>query len=187
MESFNQGAGSSSDPRELIAGASDVERRLIAGDHNDFRIPLVTDERHVKSLQVVYEQTVQTLRNWDTIFANLASSTLIGGGVTIASTLIVRFTTSAALSHGNVLISVKVALLSVASLLYFLIMVYGAYNKKIASRKKAVLAGIERALGMPDQYGQLGGKASAIAKNAAWIATAIWVIVVLACLFSPWR
>lgn len=89
-----------------------------------------------------YEQTVQTLRNWDTLFFNVFGSIVIAGVI------------------GGVMAwqefenpqQTKAILLVVPSTLFFVCLLYFLYNYLIARRKFEVLNTIEEKLNLIGAY-----------------------------------
>ena len=89
-----------------------------------------------------YEQTVQTLRNWDTLFFNVFSGVVIAGGI---GGVIAWDGTNSGLQ-------LKAILIGIPSALYFIILLYFLYNRLIAQRKFQVLNEIEQHLGLIGAY-----------------------------------
>ncbi len=93
-------------------------------------------------LQIEYEQTVQTLRNWDTLFFNTFSSIIISGGV------------------GGIVIAGKSVnfkyfpevIIGIITALYLVFVLYFIYNLLIASKKFSVLREIEIELHLIGAY-----------------------------------
>lgn len=89
------------------------------------------------ALRLEYEQTVQTLRNWDSIFSNAALAIIVGGGFG---------------ALGKEGIPPIYALGIVASCGYLLFVGYIYYNFAVTPSKFAVLNEIEAQLGMVGAY-----------------------------------
>lgn len=99
-------------------------------------------EPKVEHLQMEYEQTVQTLRNWDTLFFNTFASIVIAGF--IGGVMAWEKTTN--------LLQLQAILIVVPSTLYFVCVLYFLYNRLIARRKFEVLAVIEQKLHLVGAY-----------------------------------
>lgn len=102
------------------------------------------DEHEPKSehLQMEYEQTIQTLRNWDTLFFNTFASIVIAGF--IGGVMAWEKTTN--------ILQLKAILIVVPSTLYLVCVLYFLYNRLIARRKFEVLGTIEQKLHLVGAY-----------------------------------
>lgn len=101
-------------------------------------------------LKIEYEQTIQTLRNWDSLFFNAFVSIFIGGGI---SSLV------AFLGKDDVKISqIKTVLIAFVSCVYLLVSLYFLYNIFVAQKKFKVIREIESDLEMVGAYKENTGK-----------------------------
>nr|VFJ51216.1 MAG: hypothetical protein BECKDK2373B_GA0170837_103226 [Candidatus Kentron sp. DK] len=102
------------------------------------------EPREIKEthLPMEYEQTVQTLRNWDTLFFNAFSSILIAGG--IGGIVAIG-------KAGEFKYVIELMAFAITAL-YIVVVFYYLYNILIASRKFAVLSRIEKELGLVGVY-----------------------------------
>lgn len=100
------------------------------------------------NFQLEYQQTIETLRSWDSLFFKSFSSIIISGGVGGGITLVTSDT------FGVILFS-----LIILTAAYFMICLYAAYSTFFASKKVEVLQKLEERLGMFGVYS--GNKESA--------------------------
>lgn len=96
-------------------------------------------------LKMEYEQTVQTLRNWDTLFFNTFSSVVIAGGIG-------GIIAWQGVQGVQDVLRLKALLVAVPSVLYFIALLYFIYNLVVAQRKFEVLNEIEKHLGLIGSY-----------------------------------
>lgn len=102
-------------------------------------------EDNSNNLLVEYEQTVQTLRNWDTLFFNLASSTIIAGGVTGGVSAING-------QHGLTVDRIAQIAGVIGLALAVITVLYAIFALFVAKPKFFVLQEIEEKLGMVGAY-----------------------------------
>lgn len=93
-------------------------------------------------LPMEYEQTVQTLRNWDTLFFNTFSSIIIAGGV---GGLVIA-------GESEEFKYLTESIIGVLTALYLVFFFYYLYNVLIAAKKFTVLREIEDKLGLVGTY-----------------------------------
>ncbi len=103
-------------------------------------------------LKMEYEQTVQTLRNWDTLFFNTFSGVIIAGGI---GSIVAWEGTQGAMQ-------LKAILIAIPSVLYFIVLLYFLYNRLIAQRKFQVLNEIEKHLDLIGSYREQTSKVKRI-------------------------
>ena len=105
---------------------------------------------NIDYLKVEYEQTIQTLRNWDTLFFNAFTSIFIGGGIG---------SFAAFLGKDKVDISqIRLVLFALATCVYMVVLMYILYNRFVAQKKFKVLREIEKQLNMVGAYSENEGK-----------------------------
>lgn len=122
-----------------------------------------------KNLRMEYEQTAQTLRNWDTLFFQCTSNIILGGGI---STAVVVFRDSGDLK-------VRLFALLIASLLEGLVLLYFGYSYFVARRKIEVLRKIEVKLELAGVY----GASHSGSQRTFWIALAATLVAYLVFVF----
>lgn len=135
-------------------------------------------ETSTESLELEYKETVQTLRNWDTIFANWLSSLLIGGGVGAVASLMGKQVDLETLTF-----SFKIVFSAMVLVASFLGASYITYSLRVARPKKIILAEIERRLGMVGSYSQVGNRAS----QTVLVSIMVPLIVAALTLYAVWR
>ncbi len=117
-----------------------------------------------------YEQTVQTLRNWDTLFFNVFSSLVIGGGIAGV----------AALATTDKVQNISLILIGFETALFLVILMYVLYNKFVASEKFKVLMRIEKELGLVGAYRQNQEKTKSVLNYILFpLLTSIYLLAVL--------
>lgn len=105
---------------------------------------------NLEYLKVEYEQTIQTLRNWDTLFFNAFTSIFIGGGIG---------SFAAFLGKEKVDISqIRLVLFALTTCIYLVVLMYILYNRFVARKKFEVLRKIEKQLNMVGAYSENEGK-----------------------------
>lgn len=101
---------------------------------------------NLEYLKVEYEQTIQTLRNWDTLFFNAFTSIFIGGGIG---------SFAAFLGKEKVDISqIRLVLFALTTCIYLVVLMYILYNRFVARKKIEVLRKIEKQLNMVGAYSE---------------------------------
>lgn len=101
-------------------------------------------------LKIEYEQTVQTLRNWDTLFFNSFSSLLVAGGIGAFISFIGKDKINIEL--------IKYFLILLVLSLWLIFLLYFLYNIIVASKKFEILRMIEIDTNMKGSYKANVGK-----------------------------
>jgi ABC-type dipeptide/oligopeptide/nickel transport system permease component len=124
-------------------------------------------EREIEILKVEYEQTIQTLRNWDTLFFNAFVSTIIGGGIGAFASLLGKEI------QADI---IRIILLIIISALYCIFLLYVTYNFSIARRKFQILKEIEIEAKMKGAYKNHNSK--------SWLALWFTIIPIVTLIFA---
>ena len=98
-----------------------------------------------ESLRMEYRETVETLRNWDSLFFNAGFGVVVSGGIGGGIGLLARSESSLSLMATWFLVALPTALLAV-------VMAYIYFALFIAKRKFEVLREIEDELGLKGAY-----------------------------------
>lgn len=132
------------------------------------------------SSRLVYEQTIQTLRNWDTIFANWASGVIVTGGLGFAASLVGK-TLDASKS-----ISPKLPFLVIVWVLALVGIGYLGYSSQVARPKQVLLGQIEKDLHIMGPYRDMEEIALGVVKKyiSCLLCLAILATVTI-CWFYP--
>ena len=117
------------------------------------------------SLRMEYEQTVQTLRNWDTLFFQAISTVILGGGISAGITIFTDLEET----------KVKLFSLLIITALILVMLMYFLYSYMVARTKIEILREIEVQLGLIGAYGKSSGKS----QNTFWISLFITVMAYL--------
>lgn len=131
-------------------------------------------EKHTTHLPMEYEQTVQTLRNWDSLFFNTFSSIIIAGGI---GGII-------AIGQSENFQYVRELAITIVTALYLIVVFYYLYNTLIASKKFEVLTQIEERL---DLVGTYTSHTSRVQKYISFLFVPIFTLLYVLAVYSIWQ
>jgi hypothetical protein len=129
----------------------------------------MTEQPKPEHLKMEYEQTVQTLRNWDTLFFGMFSSVVVAGAIGGAI----------AWEGAQDATRLRAILLIVPAVMYGLTCMYFLYNLLVARRKFEVLKEIEERLNLVGAYGRLTTRTN---KIMYWGFLPFFTLLYIACL-----
>lgn len=100
-----------------------------------------------ENLRLEYEQTIQTLRNWDDGFLQVVSTLFLGGGIGVAVALLEN-------DKAPSIHVIRVSVSMVVALFYLVALGYVWFTISIAATKLRVLQEIERRLSLVGAYAE---------------------------------